>query len=104
VTRIEARWSLIVIDRDPAGHENAQPTAAGCVLTLLTVVIIFGVALPIVQWRDPETGQPLPRTVAILAPFLIGAVFHGIVTGLLRLVGLRTWSTSEKDDSATPEP
>jgi hypothetical protein len=70
---------------------------------LLTVAVILGVALPIVQWRDPDTGEPLPRMVALFAPLLIGAAFHGIGTGLLWLVGLRTWSKSEKDDSASPE-
>jgi len=61
------------------------------------------VALPIVRWRDPATGQPLPRDEAILAPFLIGAAFHGIGTVLLRLVGLRIWSKSETDESCSPK-
>lgn len=81
--------------------DNAKLTGVGCVLTLLTVAVIFSVAVPIVRWRDAETGRPLPRTVAILAPFLIGAVFNGLGIGLLRLLGLRIWSKSEKDD-ATP--
>ena len=64
----------------PAEDDKGKLTAAGCVLTLLSTAVIFAVALPIVQWRNPETGQPLPRMVAILAPILIGAVFHGIGT------------------------
>ena len=86
-----------------AGDKNAQPTGVGCVLTLLTVAVIIGVAIPIVQWRDAETGKPLPRMVAILTPVLIGAVFHGIGTVLLRVVGLRTWAKSETDDSDSSE-
>jgi hypothetical protein len=78
-------------------------TGAGCVVTLLTLVVILGVALPVVRWRDPATGEPLPRTLAILAPFLIGAVFHGICAGLLRLVGLRLWVKPGQDDPASPE-
>jgi hypothetical protein len=83
----------------PVEDDKGKLTAVGCVLTLLTTAVIFGVALSIVQWRNPETGQPLPRMVAILAPILIGAVFHGIGTGFLRLLGLRTWSKSERDAS-----
>jgi hypothetical protein len=75
--------------------DNGQLTAAGCVLTLLTFVVILGVALPIVGWREPETGQPLPRSVAIFTPFLIGAVVYGIGSLLLRLIGLRVWSTEK---------
>jgi hypothetical protein len=80
-----------------ADDDNAKLTGVGCVLTLLTVVVIFGVALPIVQWRDPATGRPLPRAVAIFSPFLIGAAFHGIASVFLRLIGLRVWSKREKD-------
>jgi len=90
-------------ERNPAGDGNDKLTGVGCVLTLLTVAVIFGVAIPIVQWRDAQTGRPLPRMVAIFAPFLIGAIFNGIGIGLLRLLGLRVWSKSAKDDSASPE-
>jgi hypothetical protein len=83
----------------PADDDHAKPTAAGCVLTLLTVAVIFTSAVPIVQWRDAETGQPLPRTVAIVAPLLLGAAFHGAGSLLLWLVGLRLWSKPEKEDS-----
>jgi hypothetical protein len=70
---------------------NEKPTAVGCVLTLLTVAVIFGTALPIVQWRDPETGRALPRIITIFTPFLIAAVFHGICLGVLRLLGVPVW-------------
>jgi hypothetical protein len=90
-------------ERNPAGEDNGKLTAAGCVLTLLTVAVIFGSALPIVQWRDPETGQGLPRTVAIFTPFLIGAAFYGLVTGLLWIVGIRTWVSAEKNDPPSAE-
>ena len=86
--------------RGPAEDEKGKLTAAGFVLTLLTTAVIVGVALPIVHWRHPETGQPLPRMVAIFTPLLIGVVFHGIGTGFLRLLGLHTWSKSEKGASA----
>jgi hypothetical protein len=90
-------------ERNPPDDDKAKLTCAGCVLTLLTVAVIFGVALPIAHWRDPATGQPLPRDEAILAPFLIGAAFHGIGTVLLRLVGLRIWSKSETDEYRPPD-
>jgi hypothetical protein len=88
---------------NPASDDNAKLTGVGCVLTLLSVGVIAGVAIPIVRWRDPETGNGLPNEVAICAPLVIGAAFHGICTVLLRLVGLRVWSKPEKDDSAPPE-
>ena len=92
-----------MIERNPVGEDNAKLTAAGCVLTLLSVAVIFVVAIPIVRWRDAETGRPLPRTIAIFTPLLIGAAFNGIGTVLLRVVGLRIWSKSETDESSSPK-
>jgi hypothetical protein len=77
---------------------KAKLTPVGCVLTLLTVAIIFGVAVPLVRWRDPVTKLPLPLGIAIFSPFLIGAAFHGIATLILRLVGFRVLSEPEKDE------
>jgi hypothetical protein len=74
-----------------------KPTLAGCVVTLLTVGVIFGVAIPVVMWRDPETGLHLPRSIAIFGPFMTGAIFYGIVSGVLRLVGIRVWAKPEDD-------
>jgi hypothetical protein len=83
--------------------KNARLTAIGCIVTMLTVAVILGVAVPIVRWRDPDTGQALPRSIAIFAPFLIGAAFHGIATLMLRLVGLRLWKAPEKDERFTAD-
>jgi hypothetical protein len=77
---------------------NAKLTGIGCALTLLSVAVVFGVALPMVRWRDPETGQPLPRSVAIFSPLLLGAAFHGIGLLVLKLVGLRVWSKREQEE------
>jgi hypothetical protein len=90
-------------ERNPEKNDKENLTGVGCVLTLLSVAVIFVVAVPIVQWRDALTGEPLPRELAILAPLLVGAAFHGIGTLLLRLVGLRIWSKSETDESGSPE-
>jgi hypothetical protein len=76
--------------------DPAKLTAVGCVLTLLTLAVMVGVAIPIVRWRDPATGQPLPRSIAILSPLLIGAAVHGIAMLVLRVIGVRVWSTQEK--------
>jgi hypothetical protein len=86
----------------PTAPDNRKLTRTGCVVTLLSVAAIVAVALPIVRWRDPATGEPLPRMVAVLTPVLIGAVFHGICSVLLRLVGLRTWAKSHADESRPP--
>jgi hypothetical protein len=64
---------------------------------LLSVAVIFVVAIPIVHWRDPATGRPLPRFIAIFSPFLIGAAFHGVALFFLRLFGLPVWSKREED-------
>jgi hypothetical protein len=78
-------------------HNNVKLTSVGCVLTLLSVAVIFCVALPIVRWRDPATGQPLPRILAIISPIVIGAIFHGIVSLLLRFFGLQIEKKQETD-------
>jgi hypothetical protein len=88
---------------NPENDDNAKPTAVGCVVTLLTFAIIFGVALPIVRWRDPLTGQALPREIAIFSPLLIGGAFFGIASWFLRLIGLPVWSKQEKDESNRPQ-
>jgi hypothetical protein len=85
-------------ERNLAGDDKAQLTGAGCVLTLLTLAVIVGVAIPIVR-----SGPPLPQEAAICAPFIIGAFFFGISSALLRLVGLRVWSKPEKEGKE-PEP
>jgi hypothetical protein len=87
----------------PEDDDKAQLTGVGCVLVSLSLAVIFGVALPIVQWRDPATGRPLPRMVAIVSPILIGAVFQAIVTLLLKLIGIRVWSKPDKGESSGPE-
>jgi hypothetical protein len=87
---------------DVGEGDGARLTGVGCAVTLLTAAVILGVALPVVRWRDLATGQPLPRLVAIIVPFLLGACFHGVCAALLRLVGLRIWSRPGKDDPAPP--
>src|SRR5262249_51627735 len=95
--------SVPLAERNPPDDNKTKPTCVGCVLMLLSVAVIFGVALPIVRWRDPLTGDELPQEVAIIAPVLIGAAFHGIGTLLLRLLGLRIWTKSERDETPPPE-
>ena len=90
-------------ERISPDDDKAKPTCVGCVLMLLSVAVIFGVALPIVRWSDPVTGHQLPHKVTIIAPVLIGAAFYGIGTLLLRLVGLRIWTKSETDETPPPE-
>lgn len=79
----------------PETDDNGKLTAAGCVLTLLSVAVICVVVLPIVRWRDPDTGRPLPRFIAIVSPIVMGAIVHGIGTFLLKLIGLPVWVKRE---------
>jgi hypothetical protein len=85
-------------DTSPADEDKANLTGPGCVLTLLAVAVIFAVAIPAVQWRDRETGRPLPRVAAIFGPVLIGGLFHGLGSLLLRLLGIPVWKTPRNDD------
>jgi hypothetical protein len=83
---------------DAGGAENERLTPAGCVLAALSFAVTLVLAVPIVMWRDSD-GRPLPRVVAICAPLLIGAVFHGIGTAILWVFGLKVLSKPEKEKS-----
>jgi hypothetical protein len=69
-------------------EDKARPTMAGCVLMVLSLAVIVCVALPVVEWRDPNTGFALPRMVAVVLPILAGAAVYGIGTGILKLFGI----------------
>jgi hypothetical protein len=84
------------------GDDGSKLTRVGCFLTVLSLAVMLGVAVPIVRWRNPETGRPLPRTVAIASPLLIGAAFHGLGMLLLKIVGLPVWTKPETDESRGP--
>jgi hypothetical protein len=81
------------------GDDNGPPTIAGCLLLLLSLAVIGAVAVPLVTWRQPETGQPLPRMVSIFIPVIAGAIVFGIGTGLLRLLGVRVLAEAKKEPS-----
>ena len=68
--------------------ENSQPTVAGCLLMVLSLAVIGCVAIPVVTWRDPDSGRPLPRMIAIVTPVLAGALCYGIGTAILKILGL----------------
>jgi hypothetical protein len=75
--------------------EKGRPTLAGALLMVISLGIIVCVAVPVVTWRDPESGMPLPRMVAILAPILAGALFYGAGTGVLKLFGIAVLKEGE---------
>jgi hypothetical protein len=70
------------------GDDNNQPTFVGCLLMLLSLAIIVAVALTLVRWRDPNSGEALPQDVLVVIPVLAGALFYAIVGGLLRMLGI----------------
>jgi hypothetical protein len=86
-------------ESEPLGKNKPKLTGIGCAVMLLTVAVIFGTAIPIVRWRDPETGLSPPRDAVIVAPFLIGGLFYGMLSVLLWLAGLRVWA---KDEMPSP--
>jgi hypothetical protein len=81
-----------------------QLTSAGCVVTALCTAVMFCAAVPIVRWRDPDTGRPLPRVVAIGAPFLLGAACYGLGVALLALLGKSVWANPKKPSPGHPGP
>jgi hypothetical protein len=91
----------------PEEDDRSRPTVAGCLLMLVSVAVIGAVAIPVVTWRDPEDGHPLPRTVAILTPILAGAFCYGIGTAVLKLLGLpvlvRSKEPSDPAEGDAPE-
>jgi hypothetical protein len=82
---------------DSGIDDNRQLTGLGCVVTLLSVAVVFAVAVPIVRWREPATGQPMPRFVAIISPVLIGATIQAVVSLFLRFLGFPIWKERETD-------
>jgi hypothetical protein len=83
--------------------EKGRPTLAGCFLTLLSVAVIFGSAVPIVTWRDPETGLPIPRMLAIAAPFLAGGLCYAVGAAILRLLGLPLFKKTPDSNGSDAE-
>ena len=94
-----------MVGNQPNDDSNSRPTVAGCLLLLLSLAVIPGVAIPIVTWRDPDSGRPLPRLIAIVTPVLAGAVFFGIGSSILKILGLSVLSKigeSHEDANAPP--
>jgi hypothetical protein len=87
----------------PQKDDNSRPTVAGCLLLLLSLAVIGGVALAVVSWRDPDSGRPLPREMAIAVPVLAGALCCAIGTGLLRLLGLSVLTKPKDESFARPD-
>jgi hypothetical protein len=83
--------------------EKGQVTLSGCLLMVLSVAVIGGVALVLVRWRDPETGQPLPRMVAIFTPVIAGALVHAAGAAILKFIGLPIMVKPETDDAGRAE-
>jgi hypothetical protein len=79
--------------------QSVQPTLAGCLLTVLSLAVIFGSAFPIMRWRDPDTGDPMPRELAVLLPVLAGALFYGVGSALLASLGLRVLKPKKEQPS-----
>jgi hypothetical protein len=78
---------------------SSRLTAPGCLLTALSAAVILISAVPIVSWRDPDSKLPLPRSVAIAVPFVIGASCFGIGSMILKALGLTVWAKPRKDSS-----
>jgi hypothetical protein len=87
---------------DPKVDEDEKLTVPGCLLTAVSVVVIGGVALAVVMWRDPS-GHPMPKEIAILLPIVAGALYFGLGSALLSIYGLRVSAKPEQKSSGDSE-
>ena len=83
---------------------NSEATLAGCLVMVLSLAVIVGVALPVVRWRDPASGQPLPRMFSIAVPVLAGAVCCGIATGILKIFGVPVSRKTKRESADNDAP
>ena len=70
---------------------------------LVTLAVIGFVALHVVRWREPETGDPLPRSVAIVVPLLAGALYYCAGAAILGVLGLPV-EVEEPRKESSPGP
>jgi hypothetical protein len=87
---------------DPDDGKNEQATAAGCLLIVVCLAAIGGMAFYLLTWRDPETGLALPQKVVIFVPLLAGAVCYGIGAAILQVLGLPVLRQPEKESDDPP--
>ena len=59
--------------------------------------------MPIVTWRDPDSGRPLTRSVAIALPLVAGALCFGMGSTILKVLGLAVWAKLKKGSSDRAE-
>ncbi|MFO0966864.1 MAG: hypothetical protein U0793_14925 [Gemmataceae bacterium] len=85
----------------PDPQDKSRPTTAGCLLMLLSLGAIVAVALPLLRWRNPATGETLPRYAAVMLPIVGGAVFFSVGAAILKVLGL---PISAKPEETTPSP
>ena len=90
-------------ETEPENSTGEQTTAAGCLLMVVCLAVIGGVAFYLVTWRDPDTGRALPQKVAIFVPLLAGAVCYGIGAAILKILGLPVLIKPEKESDDPPD-
>lgn len=88
---------------DPKVDEGDRLTVPGCLLTVVSLAVIGGTAVPVVTWRDADSGRPMPKMVAILLPLVAGALCFGLGSALLNLLGLSVSVKPEQESSGDPE-
>jgi len=69
-------------------EKNLQPTLAGCLLTVLSLAVLGGLALLAVRWREPDSDEPLDKEIVVLLVILGWALFYGIGSAILTSLGL----------------
>jgi hypothetical protein len=84
------------------GDDNNQPTFAGCLLMLLSLAVIVAVALTLVRWQNPNSGETLPRDALLQIPGVAGAMFYAIGGGLLWMLGVRVLAKPMKESCDRP--
>jgi hypothetical protein len=88
---------------EPEDDKDGQSSVAGCLLMVVCLAVIGGVACYVVTWRDADSGRPLPRDAAILVSLFAGALCYGIGTAILRILGLPIVTKLKKESSDHPD-
>jgi hypothetical protein len=92
-----------VVGRGKQKGNDPPLTAAGCVLTTLSVAVIGVVAVGLAITRSHHVRE-MPTELRVVTPVLAGAIFCGLGTLVLNLFGLEVFQDSEDDEEDIHPP
>jgi hypothetical protein len=80
---------------------ESRPTIAGCLLMILSLGVIAGVALPVVRLTRSFPSSKEVTIVIAAIPILAGALVYAIGVAILKFIGL---SDVAPPKTESPEP